>query len=149
VRAEHEIVEALEALAVMGREDRLDRPARGVELHQAPPVVADEDAAIFVNLQPIRPAVVLADEIAIALGREPEHTSKRDVDEIEIAVAVERWPFEKAVDLLSEAVRVRPFGARLRTKLVGQAEMHARPHALELVENEHVRSLDVARNDGR
>ena len=122
VAREHEIVEALEALAVAGREDRFDRAARRVQ-HQEPAlVVADEDAPVAVDLQPVGPAVVLGDQVALACGRQPEHPAERNVDEIQVAGAVERRSFEEAVHRLIEPIGVRPRGAPLVAILVRQPE---------------------------
>ena len=80
------------------------------------------------------PAAVLA---RFARRVETEDTSERDVHEVEVAVTVEGWTFEEAVDLLTEAVGFGPIRTGLLAELVRQAEMGGSAQALRRVEPEH------------
>src|SRR5581483_5689172 len=101
---EVQVVEALEALAERGLDDGLDAAAPRVEEHQPALVVGDEDAPVLVDLQPVRPAVVLNDEVPFALRVDAEDAPEGDVDAPQVAVAVERRALEEAVDLGAAAV---------------------------------------------
>jgi hypothetical protein len=83
-------------LAVIARDEWRDRAGRRIEQHDAELVVGDENAPVFMYAQPVRFAVVFRDDIEFALRRDAENAAVRNVDDIEIAGAIERGPFEKA-----------------------------------------------------
>ncbi len=97
VSGEDQVVEALEPLAPRPVEKDLDLAALRVEQHQPLLVVGDEDAAILVDLEAVGLAVPFRDDGELALRRHPQNLAVRDVDDIEIAGAVEGRVFEKAV----------------------------------------------------
>ena len=68
VRGEVQIVEALEALAERGLEDRLELARLRVEREQSLLVVGDESAPVLVELEAVGPAVVLHDEFPFLLA---------------------------------------------------------------------------------
>jgi hypothetical protein len=63
--------------------------------HQPALVAGDENAAVAVDLQPVRPAVILTDLFPLALGRDAEDPAEGDVGDIEPTGAFERGAFEK------------------------------------------------------
>ena len=69
VGGEVQVVQALKALAEGGLEARLDLAAFRVQHQQSVLVVGDEDAPILVDLEAVRPAVVLRGEVPFALRR--------------------------------------------------------------------------------
>src|SRR5579864_6258404 len=108
VVGEVQVVETLEPFAEGGLEQRLDLSGLRIEQHQATPVVGDEDAAVLVDLQAVRPAVVLDDEFPSALRVDAEDSPERNVHAPEVSLAVERRPLEEAVHRCALAVGVRP-----------------------------------------
>src|SRR5688572_29898152 len=117
VRGEVQIVEALEALAVGAAEQRLQLPRLRIE-HQQPLLVAgDVGAPVLVKLEPVGPAVVLDDQLPILLRRDAENATEGNVHDPEVAVAVERGPFEEAFDLRALAVGIGPGSAPLLAEL--------------------------------
>ncbi len=95
VLGEDQIVEPLEALAARPVDQRRHLAARRIEQHQALLVVGDEDAAVLVDLEPVGLAVVLGDDAELASRRHLHDLAVRDVDDVEVAGAVERWPFNR------------------------------------------------------
>src|SRR5688572_1240457 len=63
------------------------------------------------DLEAVRPAVVLRCEIPIALRADAENPAERDVHAPEVALAVEGRTLEEAVDQGALAVGIRPGGA--------------------------------------
>ena len=110
VGGKREIVDALEVLAMVTRDERRDRAARGIEQHDAEFVIGDEDAAVLVNAQPVRLAVVLGDNLEPAVRRDAEDAAVRDIDHVQVAGAVERRSFEKAAGGNGAAARGDTFG---------------------------------------
>ena len=106
--ADREVVEALEAFRIAMGEHRADRAGRGIQLHEAAPVVGDENAAVLVDAQSVGPAVVFACEGPVACGRNAEDAAERDIDHVEVARAVEGRALEEAVDRRAALVRVGP-----------------------------------------
>jgi hypothetical protein len=100
-------------------------------------VVADEDAPVLVDLQAVRPAVILANEVAVSVRRQLEDAAERDVDEVEIAVAVERGAFEEAVHFGIGAVGVGPGRPALLPPLLGQLIVNLGDQPLHRIEKEH------------
>src|SRR5665213_3159035 len=144
VGGEDQIVQPLEGLAVARGENRLDFARRRIEQQKAELVVGDVDASVAMDLQAVGPAVILDDELAFELRRQAEDAAERDVDEIEIAVAVEARPFEERIDLLAEPVGVGPCGALRAAKAVGQADMNLGLDANWRREDEHGAPLSSA-----
>ncbi len=89
VAGENQIVDALEALGPASLEHGRDAAANRIEQHDAVSVIRDEDPAVLGDLQPVRFAVILGDERELADRRDSEHAAIRDVDDVEIAVAIE------------------------------------------------------------
>ena len=106
------------------RDDRFDHAARGVEQQHAAFVVRDEDPAVAMDLQPVRPAVIFGDELPSAIGRDPENAAIGDVGDPKVPCAIEARPLQEAIDLPARLVRRGPGG-----RGVGDAELirHARP----------------------
>src|SRR5690606_1775885 len=73
------------------------RAARRVELQDAVAVIGDEDASVAVDRQAVGLAVVLAGEIHLSRGGDPEHPAPGHVDDVEIAGPVEGGALEKAL----------------------------------------------------
>jgi hypothetical protein len=61
-----------------------------------------------VDLQSVRPAIILGNLFPLAGRINPEHTAEWDVGNVEAAFAIEGWSFEKTVDLEGVAVGVSP-----------------------------------------
>src|SRR3979411_674729 len=78
---DHEVGQSHPVLAGARRQQRLDLAALLIEQDQAGLVVADEDAAILVDLQAVRPTVILADQVAFAGRRKFEDAAIGNVDE--------------------------------------------------------------------
>src|SRR5207247_5598464 len=95
----------------------LDFPRLRVEQHQPALVVGDENPAALVDLQPVRPAVVLHDQLPFPFRVDPEYAPEGNVHAPQVPVAIERGTFEKAVDLSSAPVGVGPSGAALLAEL--------------------------------
>ncbi len=93
------------------------------------------------NFQAVRPAVILRDQIAVLPGREPEDAAEGDVDEIEIAGAIERRAFDEAVDLLAQPVGIGPVAALPVAELVRQTEMQLGGDALGRLKEIHADPL--------
>ena len=98
IAGEHEVVQPFEALRRQQVGKRRDGTAFRVEHHDAVAVVGDEDAAVLVDLQPVRLAVVLGHQVDVAGGRHAEDPAVRHVGEVEMAVAVKGGALEIAVD---------------------------------------------------
>jgi hypothetical protein len=77
------------------------------------PVVADENAPVLVDLEPVRPAVVLRDEFPVFFRRDAENAAERNIDEPQVAFAIERRTLEKTFDFGALSIGIRPRGARL------------------------------------
>src|SRR3990172_3624072 len=134
VGREVQVVQALEALAVGGLEQRLDPSAPRVEYQQPALVVGDEDPPVLVDLEAVRPAVVLDGELPLAPGRDPEHAPEGNVDEPEVAVAIEGRPLQEALDLGPLAVRVGPGRAAPVAELLRHRHEELRLDQLGLLE---------------
>src|SRR5439155_14284814 len=65
VVGEVQVVEALEALAECGFKQGFYFSRTGIQNHQTPPVVSNEDASIAMNLEAVRPAVVLRHKLPL------------------------------------------------------------------------------------
>ena len=97
------------------------------------------------NLQPVRPAVVLRDQFPLATRGDPEDAPERDVDEVQVTGPVERRPLEKAIDLRALAIGIGPRGAPLGPERSRHRHEHFGLDQLRLPERvEHERLL-VAR----
>ena len=120
VVGEVQIVEALEALAERGAEHLLHLAPLRIEGKQPAAVISDEGAAVAVELQAVRPAVVLHDELPLALRVDAEDAAERNVDAPKVALPVERRPLEKRIDLRPLAVGIRPGGAAALAELLRQ-----------------------------
>src|SRR5262249_19688881 len=119
------------------REVGFDLPRFRIEQHQATLVVGDEDPSALVDLEAVRPAVVLRDKLPFAFRVDAEDAPEGDVDAPQMAVAVEGGAFEKAVDRRAAAVGIGPRGAPLLAEL--RRERRERPgfdafYVLERVE---------------
>ena len=64
-------------------------PCPRVELHDAVPVVGDQDAPVAADLQPVGPAVIFDDQRPFPVRRDPEDAAEGDIDDVEIAVGIE------------------------------------------------------------
>ena len=53
-------------------------------------VIGDEDTSVLRNLQPVRFAVILGHKLKFARGRNAKDPTIGDIDDVEIAVPVER-----------------------------------------------------------
>src|SRR3989454_1058743 len=129
-----QIVQALEALSERRGEVSLDLAGLRVEQHQAALVVGDEDPAALVDLQPVRPAVVLNDKLPFSFRVDPEYAPEGNVHAPQVSLAVERGTFEEAVHLRSAAVGVGPRGAALLAELRGQRSVRPRLDAFDFLE---------------
>src|SRR3989475_2623403 len=121
-----QIVQALEALAERRGEVSLDLAGLRVEQHQAALVVGDENPAALVDLQPVRPAVVLNDELPFSFRVDAEYAPEGNVRAPQVSLAVERGTFEEAVHLCSAPVGVGPGGAALLAELRGRRSVRPR-----------------------
>src|SRR2546426_11352009 len=133
-----QVVEALEALAERRLHKGLHLSRLRVQNEDSTPVIRDEDPAVTVDLEAVRPAVVLRGELPLLFGTDPENSSKRDVDAPKVPLAVERRPLEEAVERDPRAVRVRPGGAPLLAELRRkrrEAAGLASPDVLERVQH--------------
>jgi hypothetical protein len=119
VRGEVEIVEALEALAEGGSQQGFQLAGFRFEHQETLLVAGDEGTAILVKLQPVRPAVVLDDQLPFIFRGDAENTAERNVHDPEVSGAVERWAFEEAFHLRALAVGVGPRGAAFLAELRG------------------------------
>src|SRR6266571_1767840 len=129
-----QIVQALEALAERRGEISLYFPGLRVEQHQAALVVGDENPAALVDLQPVRPAVVLDDQLPFSFRVDPEYAPEGNVHAPQVPVAVERGTFEEAVHLRSSPVGVGPGGAAFLAELRGQRGEGPRLDAFDFLE---------------
>src|SRR5688500_1066464 len=112
-----QIVKALEAFAERGLEKGLDLSAFRVELQQALLVVGDVDLAVIVDLEAVRPAVVLNDKFPLEIAVNAEDTHEWNVHAPQPSVAIERRSLQKAVDGRKLPVRIRPERAPLLAEL--------------------------------
>ena len=98
VAGEHEVVQPLEAFRRQKVGERGNHTGARVEHHDAVAIVGDEDAAVLMDLEPVRLAVILAHEVDLAQRRHTKDPAVRHVGEVEKAVAVERGALEIEVD---------------------------------------------------
>src|SRR6266704_4164166 len=129
-----QVVQSLEALAERRGEVSLDLRGLRVEQHQAALVVGDEKPAAIVDLQAVRPAVILDDELPFSFRVDPEYAPERNVHAPQVSVAVERRSFEEAVHLRSAPVGVGPGGAALLAELRRQRSEGPRLDAFDFLE---------------
>jgi hypothetical protein len=80
VAREDQIVQALEAFRGQKIRERRYPAALRVEYHDAVAIVGDEDAAVFMDLQPVRLAVIFDDEVDVAGRRHAEDPAMRQDD---------------------------------------------------------------------
>src|SRR5262249_47102995 len=106
VGGEVQVVQALKTLAEGGFEYWFQSCGLRVEHQQTLLVIRDEGTAILVELEAVRPAVVLHDEVPFLLRRDAEDAAERDVHDPEVALAIERRALEEAFDLGSLAVGI-------------------------------------------
>jgi hypothetical protein len=138
------VVQALEALAESGLENGFQLPRRRVEREQPLLVAGDEGAPVLVELEPVRPAVILHDELPIHLRRDAEDAPEGDVHEPQVALTVERRALEEALHLRALAVRVGPGGAALLAELRRHRgvdlglDLLQRLERIEHIENRHL-----------
>src|SRR2546426_1014570 len=97
-------------------------------------VVGDENPAALVDLQPVRPAVVLNDELPFSFRVDAEYAPEGNVHAPQVSLAVERGTFEEAVHLRSAPVGVGPGGAALLAELRGQRSVRPRLDAFDFLE---------------
>src|SRR5205814_8165547 len=86
VVGEVQIVQALEALAERAAEHFLYLAALRIEREEPAPVVGDEGTPVAMELEPVRPAVVLHREVPAALGIDAEDAPVRDVHAPKVAL---------------------------------------------------------------
>src|SRR5947209_19400413 len=106
-----QVVQALEALAERRGEVSLDLAGLRVEQHQAALVVGDENPAALVDLQPVRPAGVLDDELPFPFRLDPEYAPEGNVHAAQVSVGGEGRSLEEAVHLQRAPGGVGPCGA--------------------------------------
>ena len=109
VRREGKIVQALEAPLVAAVGHQRARAGVRIEAQDSVLVVGDEDASIAVDLQAVRNAFILGEHGPTAIRRDAEDAPVREVDAVEIAGAIERWPFEEGMQR-SGAAPLHPGG---------------------------------------
>ena len=115
-----QIVAAAERFRIARGQHRLHPPRLGVELHDAVHVVGDQDAAVAADLQAVRPAVIFDHQRPCPVRRDPEDAAEGNVDDVEIAVGVERRAFDEAIGRRARPVGVGPVGAHaLAPEIVG------------------------------
>ena len=66
VGSEMQIVAALEGLRVARGQDRQHPPRFGIELHDAVPVIGNQDAPVGIDLESVGPAVIFDDQRSIS-----------------------------------------------------------------------------------
>src|SRR5258708_1894856 len=98
-------------------DERRHRPARRIEVHHAVLVVGNDDAAVLVELQSVRLPVIFGDQRPFAARGDAEDAAERDVDDPEIALAIEARPLEETVERLAAPVRVGPDTALLFARM--------------------------------
>src|ERR1700704_1056974 len=101
VRCEDQIVRSLEAFAPHVLEDGSDAAIAGIELQNAAAGVGDENAAVAVNLQAVRPSVIFANHRPFRLRRNAQDAPVRNINEIEIAGAIEGRPFQERMQVVA------------------------------------------------
>src|SRR5258708_11452208 len=134
VVGEVQVVQALEALAEGRCKVSFDFPGLRVEQHQAALVVGDENPAALVDLEAVRPAVVLNDELPFSFRVDAENSPEGNVHAPQVPLAVERGPLEETVHLLSAAVGIGPGGAALLAEFRGQRRETSRLDAFDFLE---------------
>src|SRR3546814_11487600 len=87
VRGEDEIVAALEAFEPDTLAVRRHLSGLRIELQDPVLEVGDEDAAVLVNLQAVRLAVVFGAQGELFFGREAKYSTEGDVDDVQVGVA--------------------------------------------------------------
>ena len=143
VRGEEQIVDTLEAFGARRVQKGSDLPGAQVEQHEAALVVGDEDPPVLVDLQPVRPAVVLRHLLPLALGRDAEDAAEGDVGDIEPALPVEGGAFQEAVRLAPGPVGVAPSGPARAAKAVRQPREDLGLHVAWRGEEGHLGCLRV------
>src|SRR6266571_1487104 len=134
VVGEMQVVQALESFAERGGEVGLDFPGLRVEQHQAALVVGDEHPAALVDLEPVRPAVVLHDQIPLSLRVDAEDAPERNVHAPQVPLAVERGAFEETVHGRALPVGIGPGGAALLAEFRGERGEGARFDVFDVLE---------------
>ena len=89
VRGEVQVVQTMEVLEAGPGEIGLDLAADRIDDHDAMPMIGHEQAAVPVDLQAVRLAVILGDDRELAGRIDPQDAAVGDVDAVEVAVAIE------------------------------------------------------------
>ena len=106
-------------LSLCGRlQERRHGAAGRIEQHDPALVIGDEHAAVAVNLQPVRPAIILGHKLPRAIRADTEDASIGNVGDVQPALPIEGRPFEEGVDLTSTLVGIRPGGAARLSELI-------------------------------
>ncbi len=95
VAGEDQVVGRLEAFERGALQERPDLARRRIEDHDAVLVIADESAAVLVELEAVGLPVVLAADRDLARRRDLQQAAPGDVDDPEVARAVEGGTFQE------------------------------------------------------
>ncbi len=96
VAGEEEVIEGLETVDAVAFEQCTQLPALSVIDHDPVLVIRDEDATVGVNLEAVRPPVILQFDTELTRRAPSQHASIDNIHEPECAVGVEAGAFQEA-----------------------------------------------------
>ena len=130
VGSKEQVVHALEAFRAARLKQGRDLAGAGIEQEDAALVIGDEDAAVPVDLEPVRPAVIFGHQRPFACGADAEDAAERNVGDVEIAGTIEARPLEEGIEQLPHRIGIAPRRAPRLAELLRQAGELGRPNGL-------------------
>jgi len=132
---EEQVVDRLESFQIGADQIRRHFAVHRIKYHDAVLVVGDEDSAVAVNLQSIRPAVVLRGDMEHAIRADPVDAPVGKIDAPQIALAIERWPLQQGIRRTARRLMAHPFVVVVRSaQLIRQTGEQGRPNILGRME---------------
>src|SRR6478672_9992623 len=89
VAREDEVVQTAKRFRIGVGKHRCYGAVRGIKQQQTLAMIRDKNAAVFMNLEPIRLAVVLGNQMKLAVRCDLEYASIRNVRAIQVAGTIE------------------------------------------------------------
>jgi len=122
VGGEVQVVDPDQAFRVAVSDDGLETAGPRVERQHSAFVIGDERPSVGMELQAVRPAVILAHHVPVAaVGGQAKDPTVGDIDQPEVAVGIDAWALEETVGGKPRPIGRRPPGAGHLAQAVGQA----------------------------
>ena len=116
VACNREIVDTFESLRQMMRHQRRNLACIDIQRKQSVSIIRNDQAAIRMKLEAIRPAIVLDDQIPFAGTRNAKNAAEWNIHQPQIAERIKAWPFEKRVNIAAMQIGLDP--GIMRTRFV-------------------------------